>query len=254
MSAAGLTILLVTAFLTSILSAIIGMGGGILLLAVMLSFMSHGQAIPLHAVVQLVSNSTRLVAYIRATDRRAFGRFVLGATPGAALGTLLLWWIGQLEASEPYLKCAVGAYVLTALFLPKPKNASAERLPGWDFTLLGFVAGAMALTVGAVGPLIAPIFARRDFVKERLIATKAACQMFSHVIKLPAFIMLGTVSLPDTGPLAVWMMLLVIPGTLIGKQIMPHISARTFIIMYRVALFISGVKVLIVDGLWTLMK
>lgn len=230
------------------------MGGGILLLAVMLSFMSHGQAIPLHAITQLVSNSTRLLAYLRATDRRAIGRFVLGATPGAVLGTFVLWWIGQLGPSEPYLKCAVGIYVLIALFLPKPKNASAERPPGWDFTLLGFVAGAMALTVGAVGPLIAPIFARRDFVKERLIATKAACQMYSHIIKLPAFALLGTVTMPGTGPLAIWMILLVIPGTLIGKQLMPFISPRTFVTLYRVALFFSGMKVLIMDGLWPLLK
>jgi len=243
-------ILLVTAFATSTLSAIIGMGGGILLLAVMFGFMPHGAAIPLHAVVQLASNSTRLMAYLPSTDRKVLGPFAVGAIPGAVIGALALWWIGRLESSEPYLKCAVGAYVLTSPFVPRRNGRTApheSRLR--DFTLIGLLAGTMALTVGAVGPLIAPIFARRDFVKERLIATKAACQMITHVLKLPTFALLGTISLSFFGPLAVGMILAVIPGTLLGRRLLQYVSPDAFRFLYRGALLVAGTKVLVIDGL-----
>ena len=61
-----LIILAIAALLTSMISAIIGMAGGILLLAVMLSFLSHADTIPTHGAVQLASNRNgpfvRLVA------------------------------------------------------------------------------------------------------------------------------------------------------------------------------------------------
>ncbi|MCH8054217.1 MAG: sulfite exporter TauE/SafE family protein, partial [Planctomycetes bacterium] len=43
-----LWVLALAAFATSIISGIIGMGGGILLLATMLSFLSHAETIPAH--------------------------------------------------------------------------------------------------------------------------------------------------------------------------------------------------------------
>ena len=48
-------------FATSILSAVVGMAGGITLLSVMLLFYDPLVAIPLHGVVQLISNSSRAV-------------------------------------------------------------------------------------------------------------------------------------------------------------------------------------------------
>ena len=247
-----LTLLAAAALVTSIISAIIGMGGGILLLATMFCFLPHSEAIPVHAVVQLASNSTRIVAYLGSADRRVVLRFTLGLLPGSALGALMLWRFGRAEASEPYLKMIVGMYVLVTPFLPRPANGRAARGQWWDFPLLGLVAGSLALTVGAVGPLIAPLFTRRGFVKERLIATKAACQMVTHLVKLPAFIWLGTFALGELWSLAIPMVIMVIPGTLLGRRLLKFVSPETFQTMYRVALVLAGSKVLLFDGLWKL--
>ncbi len=136
-----------------------------------------------------------------------------------------------------------------ATHLPKSKAKNPQRSKWSDFPLLGFVAGAASLTIGAVGPLIAPIFARRGFPKERLIATKAACQFTIHVLKIPAFIMLRDLDLSRLGILALVMVCMVIPGTLLGKRVVKFVSERHFGIAYRVALTAAGLKVLIVDGL-----
>ncbi len=250
MGGAALVILTIAAFATATLSGILGMGGGMLLLAVMFCFLAHGEAIPTHAAVQLVSNSTRSVAFIQHVSWRTLGRFVLGAIPGGAIGLWLRWEMGPPDQAEPYLKTLVGVYILVAAFLPKPKSRDGHRGTWWDFPLLGLVAGAAALTVGAVGPLIAPLFARRAFVKERLIATKALCQMFLHVVKIPAFLAFGSIDVEKLGLLALVMSVVVIPGTLLGKRMLRYVSEDNFVRLYKLALVVAGAKVLLIDGLW----
>ncbi len=246
-------VLAATAFVTSIISAIIGMGGGILLLAVMFCFLPHGQAIPIHAAVQLASNGTRVLGYLKHVDWWTAGRFCIGMLPGAVLGAILLYWLGEAEESEPYLKMLVGAYVLGSLLVPKPKG---DKRPGawWDFPLLGFAAGTASLTVGAIGPLIAPLFVRRDFVKERLVSTKAVCQMMTHVAKLPAFVLLGRLAATELGGLGALMIAMVIPGTLVGTRLMKYVSEGLFRKMYLAALLLAGAKVLLIDGVWGAMR
>lgn len=246
-------VLVIAALLTSMVSAILGMAGGIMLLAVMLTFLSHGEAIPTHAAVQIASNGTRVLAFLSNVDRNALGRFLVGVIPGGAAGIYLLWLLGEPGESEPYLKALIGAYILVATYLPKGKRTEKHRGTWWDFPLLGLVAGTAALTVGAVGPLIAPLFARRDFVKERLIATKATCQLATHLIKIPAFLWLRELPVEKLGLLAVLMIAAVIPGTLLGKRIVKGVQERHFVIAYRVALTLAGSKVLIVDGLYPLL-
>ncbi len=253
MSTSVLFILAVVALVTSIISAILGMGGGILLLATMLCFLSHAESIPTHAAVQIASNGTRVLAFIKNVDSKAFARFCMGVIPGGMIGAYLLWTLGQPDESEPYLKTAIGVYILIATYLPKGKVDGHSASRWWDFPLMGLVAGTAALTVGAVGPLIAPMFARRDFVKERLIATKAVCQLVTHMMKIPAFLLIRSdLDFNKLGLLALIMVVVVIPGTLIGKKIVKGVSERHFTIAYRVALTVAGLKVLIVDGLMPL--
>ena len=246
-------LLTLAALATATLSAILGMGGGILLLAVMFCFMPFGQAIPLHAAVQLVSNGTRIIAYRQAADWHAVRRFLLGVVPGVMIAGLLLWSLGEVGRAEPYVKIVIGLYILTATFLPKPKP-----VPGRDgtrgFTLIGLAAGTAGLTVGATGPLIAPLFARRHFVKERLIATKAACQMLTHVFKIIAFWTLGTIDFGQFSLLLVAMTAAAVGGTLLGRRILKHVSPAAFVMLYRVALGTAGLKILIVDGVMKLLE
>lgn len=245
-------VLAVAALLTSILSAILGMGGGILLLALMLCFMTHGEAIPTHALVQIASNGTRVLAFLRDLDRRAFGRFCLGLLPGSGIGIAILWVMGQPEQSEPYLKTLIGGFILVATNLPARGAGARDEEKSWDFPLMGLVAGAAALTVGAVGPLIAPLFARRRFVKERLIATKAMCQLATHVVKIPAFLLMRELDVTRLGLLASIMIVMVIPGTLVGKRILKVVPERFFAAAYRWIVTIVGAKILVFDGLGNL--
>jgi uncharacterized membrane protein YfcA len=243
-----MTTLIIAAFLTATLSGILGMGGGMLLLATMFCFLPHGQAVPLHAAVQLVSNGSRVVVFWKDVDWAIVARFSVGLIPGVAAAALILWSLGAPGRAEPWLKLAMGVYILIAAFLPKAKNTTiGDGRRG--FTLLGLVAGTAAVTVGAVGPLIAPVFAHRGLVKHRLIATKAVCQMATHLLKIPVFWLLGSIEFASFSRLLAAMAVVAVAGTLLGKRLLAHVSPRRFAMLYRIALIIAGVKVLLVDGL-----
>ena len=253
-----LWILALAAFATSIISGIIGMGGGILLLATMLSFLSHAETIPAHGAVQLVSNGTRLLVFLRHVDVKTVMRFAAGALPGSIVGGLLLMWLrkGQIDSTEPYFKIAIGLYVLITTFRPITKRtASGESPPPRisTFTLLGGLAGMLGLTIGAIGPMIAPAFLHAGFVKERMIATKAVCQMMIHLLKVPIFLASGLVDYAKLGQLIVVMSLMVIPGTLIGKKLLKRVDERAFVTLFKLAMLLAGLKVLAYDGFYRLL-
>ena len=50
------------------------------------------------------------------------------------------------------------------------------------------------------------------------------------------------------------MALVVVPGTLIGKRLLRRLSARRFVILYRVVLLVAGAKVLLLDGVWAALR
>ncbi len=96
--------------------------------------------------------------------------------------------------------------------------------------------------------MIALLFARRGFAKERLIATKAVCQLITHILKIPAFLLVRELDVSRLSGSALLMICMVIPGTLIGRGFLKGVSERHFHIAFRVALTLAGLKVLILDG------
>ncbi|MFQ5411681.1 MAG: sulfite exporter TauE/SafE family protein, partial [Phycisphaerae bacterium] len=123
------TILSLCAFVTATISGIIGMGGGILLLAIMFCFLPFDQAIPLHAAVQFVTHITRIIAFFKHVDWKTVRRYLLGAIPGCAVAALILASLGEPGRAEPTLKIAIGLYILAATFLPNARSSS-ERPTG----------------------------------------------------------------------------------------------------------------------------
>lgn len=254
-----LIILAVAALLTSILSGIIGMGGGILMLAAMLSFLSHGETIPVHGAVQLASNGTRLLAFLNHVNWRVVGKFALGAVPGTLIGGAILWWWRKdnIEPTEPYIKILIGLYVLVMGFARSNNNAADDQPPQKPtekgFFLFGCLAGTLGLTVGAIGPLIAPLFIRNRFAKQEVVATKSVCQAIIHALKIPVFLAGGLVDYGKFGVLLVILCLMAIPGTLIGRRIHDRVDEAMFLKLYKLAMLLAGSKVLLYDGIYKLL-
>ena len=81
-----LIVLLVAAFATSVISAILGMAGGISLLAVMMQYFPQTLLIPMHGIVQLVSNGFRTALNFKYVEMRILGPLLIGSVVGAVVG------------------------------------------------------------------------------------------------------------------------------------------------------------------------
>ena len=78
LSAIGLVAL---SLFTSMLTAAIGIGGGLLMLTVMVSFLPPIVVLPVHGVIQLGSNSGRMALILASKPHKAQRIPVLPATP-----------------------------------------------------------------------------------------------------------------------------------------------------------------------------
>ena len=85
------TILIIAAFLTSSISAILGMGGGIILLGIMAILIPEGyMVIALHGIIQLVSNTTRTYVFKKHIKKQLIKEFFIGAIVGLFISSLII--------------------------------------------------------------------------------------------------------------------------------------------------------------------
>ncbi len=206
-----------------------GMGGGIGLLGAMTAVLPPAMVVPLHGVIQLVSNFSRTLAYLRDVHWPIFSIYVLPMTAGVAAAGLL-WSGSELD----WLRPLIGVYLLVFLAWRQTRR-QLRSLPLWAFAPLGFTAGFASIFVGATGPLIAPFFLRDDLRKEQIVATKAICQTGSHLLKIPAFLALGFPYLEHTGPLLL-LGAAVVAGTLLGRRILTWMSEAAFVRLFELLL------------------
>jgi uncharacterized membrane protein YfcA len=247
--AAELAVLGVAAFATSALSAVVGMAGGITLLAVMLLFMEPLVAIPLHGVVQLLSNGSRCLIQRRHVRGAILWRYALLLLPMGFVGLA----IARLLAPD-LARALIGTFVLVATWRPQWMwlGSRPERSdPGRRFVLLGGVVGVLNMTIGATGPLIAPFFLNLGLSRQALVGTKAACQTAGHLAKLLVFGFAGFAFLPYAAPLTL-LGVAVVAGTWAGSRLLDRVSETVFVRLYQTVLTLIALRLLLWEGLGVL--
>jgi len=228
----------VAALLTATLSAILGMGGGITLLGVMTVLLAPREVVPLHGVVQMCSNLTRTIAFVKHVRWRLFAIYL----PGSIVGILIareLWSNERLTWFKP----AIGLFIL-AFLIWRRYNKKLRNLPMYAYAPVGLGVGFLTIFVGATGPFLAPFMLRDDFEKEEIIATKAACQMWLHLLKIPTFLSLGFDYSPYLELLSVLVVAVVI-GTYCGKWLLNRMSAKWFHILFQGLLTVIAVYLIV---------
>lgn len=218
------------ALATSALTAVLGFGGGIVLLAVLVAFVDPLVAIALHAAIQLVSNGTRTIVRRRDVDWSVVWRTSLLLLPAGAL-TLPL----ARQAPEAALQALIAVAVLAATWLPEWFSRPIRPLGSGGWIGLGAVVGALNPVVGATGPLIAPFF--RAGTRDRLgfVGTFAASQVFGHLAKLVLFGVVGLLP-ASQAPAAAAGIAGVIVGTWLGSRVLDRMPERRFDRLYLVAI------------------
>jgi uncharacterized protein len=232
---------------TSILSGVLGMAGGMVLLAVLLLRFDPGVAIPVHGIVQLFSNASRAWFLREHIRRRVLLPFVLPLLPAAALGVFLL---GRLP--PPVGRVLIGAFVLSATLRPAKADASANRriAPERLLPVGGALIGFFSTLVGATGPLLGPFIVALELSPQGTVGTMAACQVFQHASKVLVFGFAGFDFQRQIWP-ALGLSLCAIAGSALGTRWLDRVDRNLFKRAVKVVLILLSLQLLI-SGLWEL--
>ena len=228
-------------FGTAFLSGVAGLGGGTILIGVLYAAgMAPAEAVPLFAAVQLVSNSSRTVAYLRHVEWSAAGWFALAAVPA----TLLLAPFAA--AVDADVVCLLLALLILASLAPG-RSDQAPLPPRAAYLTAGLLNGSLGLFVGATGLFVGRLFFRPEWNKETTIGTLAMTQVIGHGLRVLAYGFAGF-SVLAQAQLLLPLAAAVVAGTWAGKRANARISQSLFDRLFKAILVVLSAK-LLHDGL-----
>lgn len=232
-----------TVLVTSFLSGILGMAGGMILMGVLVLLMPVPAAMMLHGITQMAANGWRAWLWRREIDWRVFRGTCLGAVLVLAVFSLL-----QLAGSRPVVYLVLGITPFISYLLPAALKLNVDRR-GHSF-LCGVVCTTLALLAGVSGPLLDVFFLTSKLDRRGVVATKAASQTFSHLVKIAYF---GVLLSSAHGRVEWWfgllMVALAVVGTTLSRKVLEAISDRDFRLWTRRVVTVIGVFYL-ANGLW----
>ena len=220
---------------TSALTAAAGIGGGLVLLSVMASFLPPVIVIPIHGVAQLGSNAGRAALLREHIDRRILVPFALGSVLGIVVGAKLF-----VALPTPVLQVILGLFILACVWLPKLK---AARIPDRGFSVVGLVGSFCTMFVGATGPFVASFITPERLPRHAVVATHAACMTVQHSLKVIAFGFLGFAFVPWV-PLLAAMVGAGFLGTMLGKRLLDRLPHDIFARVFKIILSVLALRLL----------
>ena len=228
--------LIFMSFFTSGMTAAVGLGGGVALLAVMASAIPMAVLIPVHGVIQFGSNAGRMVVQARHIDRAILLYIAIGSLVGAWVG-------GHMVVSLPDapLKVGLAVFVLWSVWGKKPSFA---KLPKSLLVLAGFVTTILTMFFGATGPFVGGILGPLTRTRHAFVGTFAACMTLQHLIKVIVFGFLGFAFGPWL-PLMIAMIATGFLGTLAGSMLLGRMPEKTFRIGFRTVMTVLAANLVL---------
>ena len=246
-SLAIISILAVTALVTSFISGILGMAGGMILMGVLLALLTVPQAMVLHGVTQLASNGWRALLWRRSIDWRVFRGNAYGS-----LAALAAFALVQILVSKPVALLVLGVTPFIGLALPEKLVLDVQKR-GHPFAC-GVVCTGLQLLAGVSGPILDVFFVRSQMDRRAVVATKASIQSLGHIIKIAYFG--GLVAAANRGSvdwrLGVLMVALAVVGTTLSRRVLERLTDASFYKWTRWTVMTAGV-VYLSTGAWLLL-
>ena len=215
-------ILAVSALVTSFISGILGMAGGLILMGILLALVPVPAAMMLHGITQLASNGWRAFLWRSHVDWKVFRGYLY-----ASIAVTALFAVFQFVVSKPVALIVMGLTPFLALALPERLHLNVERRG--HASICGAICSVLNLTAGVSGPILDVFFVRSKMTRHAVVATKAMTQSFSHLLKIGYF---GGMVGIDRGLVDPWivgmMVLLAFAGTQLSRRVLERMNDESF--------------------------
>jgi len=214
-------IVLGSVLVTSILSGVLGMAGGMILMAILVAISPVATAMIVHGIVQATSNGSRAWFLRRHIVWSILPTYLAGAA--IVLGFFVAL---RVVPDAAVILIVIGVFPWLARLVP--------RLSGLDVTRRGTAFGcgaivtAAQLFAGASGPLLDVFYLNSPLSRHQVTASKAITQTIGHLLKLVYYG--GILVLPNdaSAPLLAAAMITAVLGARIGTRLLDHLDDMKF--------------------------
>ncbi|WP_114418433.1 sulfite exporter TauE/SafE family protein [Marinospirillum perlucidum] len=229
-------LLILAAGLTSGVTAALGVGGGVLLLAIMALLVPPAAIIPLHGMVQLGSNANRTLMTWKHLDWKRLAAFFPGVLVGAWLASLFL-----VQLPMQWLQLGIAGFILFLCWGPKVPPLALGRVGSF---LAAALTTFISMFVGATGPLVAA-FVKQQHQGDRFrtVANFAASMSLQHLPKAVIFGSAGFVFADWLGLLAL-MIAAGALGTWAGLKFLARQSNQNFARFFNLLLTLLALRLI----------
>jgi len=170
-------LIVIAAFLTSILSGIFGMAGGLIFMGLLAWLLPVTVALALHGLIQFASNLWRVVLHRRHVVWPVLLWFGIGAASAIGVFSLVIF-----TPTKFYVFLGLGLLpVLVWLperWMPLDATHRVHAVGG------GFVSTGLSLVSGVSGPVTDLLFINTRLNRHQVVATKAVMQAIGHASKV----------------------------------------------------------------------
>ena len=208
-------LIIISALATSLLSGLVGMAGGVVLMAVLVNILPVSSAMVLHGITQFTANGSRTLILRKHLMWRLLPGYILGASVAVAGFSALLF---VPEASVVLI--LVGLFPWLARLQPKSSALNITR-PASNI-ICGFSVTSAQLLAGAAGPLLDLFYLNSGLDRQTVVANKALTQTIGHLLRI--FYYGAIISVPT--PLPNWLFLAAAIAAVIGTRLGTWLLAR----------------------------
>ncbi|MGU3536422.1 sulfite exporter TauE/SafE family protein [Methylobacterium sp. A54F] len=188
----GLILILGIGLVAGIVSGVIGTGSSIMLVPVLAAVYGPKQAIPIMAVAAVMANVSRILAWWREVDRRAFAAYAATGVPAAVVGARTM-----LVLPPRAVDLAIGLFLLAMIPARRWLAANLVRLRLPHLAVAGAVIGFLTGIVASTGPASVPVFLGYGLTKGAFIGTEAAASLAIYATKTLTFQGAGALGTDD---------------------------------------------------------
>ena len=228
--------LVTLSFFTAAFGVAVGLGGGVLLLAVMATIFPPAVLIPLHGTIQMGTNISRGIIMRRHIISGLIPAFAVGTLIGAVVG-------GQLVVALPtaLLQTILGVFVLYVCWAPSPKATHAYTAP--KFFVLGAAGAVLSMFVGATGSVLAPFVRAASPGRHEYVATHAVLMTMMHGVNAGAFGFLGF-AFGAYLPLLAALITTAALGNVFGQRVLSRLPEPVFHRIFQIGLSLLSLRLL----------
>ena len=219
--------LIAATLITSLISGVLSMAGGMILMGIFSFFLSVPAAMALHGVAQTVSNGSRIWLH-----RKHIRWNVLIPYSVGSFLILLLFIITALVPQKGVIFILIGSFPFIALLVPRHINLDMERK---------LVVTTAQMLAGAASPILDVFYVSSKLTRYEILGTQAITQTLGHVIKLGYYAFFLTLSIDLPGWIFPAVIVGAIMGNWIGKQIIEKINDELFKRIGRYTIMLIGV-------------